>query len=273
MPAATTTEFSIASFLRETISRAKSLAKAACEALLRERTERERGPLLVWNPWQRYWGEVYGLELKDWLLKPVFEELEKTGKAGDLIVDVGSGAQPVSRLFKARPGRRRICVDIAADNGGGGDEQRIRLDAEKVGEAGALSFRKAMARACKFLEIAPEGEGRLDRADLMVFSDLLNYVDFRKVLGRFAKYLKANGRIVIVNLPIRGNQALFSEKGLKDNHQLYEFLDESGFEIEHKAFPCRARGETEEAEELIVLVARKRGQPEGVLEFRFLNFD
>jgi hypothetical protein len=50
---------------------------------------------------------------------------------------------------------------------------------------------------------------------------------------------------------------LFSDKGLKDNRQLYAFLEEHHFEIEHKAFPKRPRNEIDESEELIVLVARK----------------
>jgi len=68
--------------------------------------------------------------------------------------------------------------------------------------------------------------------------------------------LAGSGRSVL-NLPYRGNQSLFSDLGLKDNCQLYPFLEEQGFEIEHKAFPKRPRNETDESEELIVLVARK----------------
>ena len=253
MPAAPTIQFSIANCLRDLFLRGKE----AYEAHVREREERRRAQALAWNPWQPYWGEPYGLDLKQWLLKPVFEEMESAGKVGDLIVDVGSGARPVTRFLEARPGRKRIFVDVAADNSGSGEEQKVRLDVENVGDLGALSFRKALLRVCRFLGIAPEAEGIATGADMMVFSDLLNYVDFRKVLGGFANYLKAGGRIVIVNLPMRGNQSLFSEKGLKDNRELYRFLDESGFEIEHKAFPCRDRRATEEAEELIVLVARK----------------
>ena len=59
------------------------------------------------------------------------------------------------------------------------------------------------------------------------------------------------------NLPNRGNGLLFSDKGLKNNRQLYAFLEEHHFEIEHKAFPRRPRNEKEESQELIVLVARK----------------
>jgi hypothetical protein len=85
----------------------------------------------------------------------------------------------------------------------------------------------------------------------------LNYVDFRKVLSGFAKYLKPDGRIIVLNLPHRGNRSLFSDQGIRDNRQLYAFLGEHHFEIEYKAFPKRPRNETDESEELIVLVARK----------------
>lgn len=207
--------------------------------------------------WQRYWGDSYGLGLKESVLKPVFEMLELEGKLGELVVDAGSGAQPATRYLPARPGRKRICVDIAADNKASAGVQNIRLDAEKAGESGALSFRKALLRVCKFLEISPGTETNPRRADTIVFSDLLNYVDFRKVLGRFTGYLKPGGRIVVMNLPMRGNQALFSENGLKDNRDLYRFLEQNHFEIEYKSFPFRLPAATDEAEELILLVARK----------------
>jgi hypothetical protein len=209
------------------------------------------------NPWQEYWGETYAPELKRTLLKPLFDELDKEGKIGDLVVDIGSGARPVTRLLEARPGRKRVCIDIAADSGAASDEIRLRLDAEQLGEIRRVSFRRALFEVCAFLGINPRKEKEIQRADTIVVSDTLNYVDFRKVLNGFASYLKPNGRIVILNLPYRGNHSLFSERGLKDNRQLYAFLEERHFEIEHKAFPKRPRNVTDESEELIVLVARK----------------
>ncbi|SRR5258708_664412 len=209
------------------------------------------------NPWQEYWGETYAPELKQRLLKPVFDEFDTHGKIGNLVIDIGSGAQPVTRLLKAKPGRKRICIDIAADNGEAVDELRLRLDAEKVGEFARLSSRKALLRAGAFLGINPRQDQEKERADTIVISDTLNYVDFRMVLSGFAQFLRPNGRIIILNLPYRGNHLLFSDLGLKDNRQLYAFLEEHNFEIEHKAFPKRPRNETDESEELIVLVARK----------------
>ncbi len=211
------------------------------------------------NPWQEYWGESYGPELKQRLLKPVFDKLEIEENIGDLIIDVGSGAAPVTKLLKTKPARKLICVDIAADNVESSYDLRIRLDAEKVGEFKTLSFRKAILTVCGFLEINPKTEAITDRADTIVFSDTLNYVDFRKVLSSFSKYLKPDGRFIVLNLPYRGNALLFSDKGLKDNRQLLSFLEEHHFEIEHKSFPKRPRNVIDEAEELILLVARKRG--------------
>jgi hypothetical protein len=106
--------------------------------------------------------------------------LRQKEKIGNLIIDVGSGASPVTQLLKAEPARKRICIDIAADNVGSLNDLRIRLDAEKVGQFGSLSFRKALLRVCAFLGINPKTEATTERADTIVFSDMLNYVDFRK---------------------------------------------------------------------------------------------
>ena len=137
------------------------------------------------NPWQEYWGETYASELKQRLLKPLFDALDREGKIGDLIIDIGSGARPVSRLLEAKPGRMRICVDIAADNHASGAELRLRFDAEKVGQLAQLSYRKALVRACGFLGIDPRLDQETELAETIVLSDTLNYVDFQMVLSGF----------------------------------------------------------------------------------------
>jgi len=238
------------------VSATLALAKQLCGMLVRP------APRFEWeipseSGWQRLWGADYGADLKRWLLPPVFDTLERERKIGSLIVDIGCGAMPVTRLLKPMPGRKRILVDIASDNSSTADEQGVRLDVEKIGQPDALSLKKALLRACKFLKANPRDSASRPAADTMIFSDLLNYVDFRKVLGGFATYLKPGGRIIINNLPIRGNHAWFSDQGLKDNEDLLQFLHEHGFEIEKKLFPCRPTGVAEESQELIVLVARK----------------
>ena len=251
MPAASTASFPTSRIL----ARAKEILASLARHLVV--VQEDAPPDSAENPWQYYWGSAYGPDLKQWLLKPVFEELERAGNLGALIVDAGSGAVPVTDFLPARPGRKRILVDIAADNACSANEQRIRLDAEKVGDPAALSFRKALVRASRFLGTDPKATLPA-RADTVVFSDLLNYIDFRKVLRSFSTFLKPGGRFVIVNLPIRGNQSLFSDKGLKDNRDLVAYLESNHFEIEQKSFPKRGRNETDESGELIILVARKR---------------
>jgi hypothetical protein len=103
------------------------------------------------NLWQQYWGESYGPELSSGCWSLFFANLRQKKKIGNLIIDVGSGASPVTRLVK-KPERKRICVDIAADNVVSLEELRIRLDAEKVDQFRTLSFRKALLRVCAFLE-------------------------------------------------------------------------------------------------------------------------
>ena len=98
---------------------------------------------------------------------------------------------------------------LAADNVGSLNELRIRLDAEKVGQFRTPSFRKALLRVCAFLQINPKTEAKTERADTIVFSDTLNYMDFRKVLNGFTKYLKPGGRIIVFNLPIGETDCYF----------------------------------------------------------------
>jgi hypothetical protein len=59
---------------------------------------------------QQYWGELYGPQLKQRLLKPVFDKLETEERIGNLIIDVGSGASPVTQLLKTKPARKRISI-------------------------------------------------------------------------------------------------------------------------------------------------------------------
>jgi len=209
------------------------------------------------NPWEENWGAAYGPELKKYLVDAVFKRLDQEGKLGNLIVDIGSGASPVSQLLPSAPDRKFIFVDVAGTDSVSMDTQHIRLDAEHITQPGLLSYKKALIRVCRFLNTDPRASALQERATALVFSDILNYVNYRTVVSGFASFLKSGGRIIIVNHPTRGIRARFSEKGLKKNDDFYLFLEEQNLEIESKDFPCRPAGEREESEEMIVLVARK----------------
>jgi hypothetical protein len=217
------------------------------------------------NPWEENWGEAYSPELKRHLIDSVFKRLDQEGKLGNLIVDVGSGASPVSELLQSMPERKFIFIDVAGRDWVSLDTQRIRLDAENITRPDLLSYRKALVRVCRFLGTDPRGSTREERATSMVFSDILNYVDYRNVVTGFASFLKAGGRIIIINHPTRGIRERFAANGLKKNEDFYLFLEEQNLAIESKDFPCRLAGETDESEEMIVLVAKKTGRQSAIV--------
>jgi len=209
------------------------------------------------NPWEENWGEAYSPELKKHLIDSVFKRLDHEGQLGNLIVDVGSGASPVSQLLPSTPERKFIFVDVAGGNCVSLDTQRIRLDAGNIMRPELLSYKKALIRVCRFLGADPRGPIREERATALVFSDILNYVDYRNVVTGFASFLQSGGRIIIINHPTRGIRERFAADGLKRNEDIYQLLEERNVVIEHKDFPCRPYGATDESEEMIVLVARK----------------
>ena len=212
------------------------------------------------NPWEENWGASYGPELKRHLIAAVFKRLDHEGKLGNLIVDVGSGASPVSQLLTSTADRRFIFIDIAGRNWVSLDTQHLRVDAENITQPDSLSYKKALIRVCRFLDMDPKAQARRERATALVFSDILNYVDYRNIVTGFVSFLRSGGRIIIINHPGRGIRLRFAKRGLKNNEDFYLFLDEQDLEIESKDFPCRPDGETDESEEMIVLVARKLGR-------------
>ena len=212
------------------------------------------------NSWEKHWGRGYDLETKERMLKPLFEELDEAGKLGDVIVDVGSGSWSVLRNLPFFANKKEIHVDIATEDDASSREAHVKFDVEKIDQPDSLAYRKALVRVSDFLNIDPRIETNKERADTIVFSEILNYVDYEKVIAGFSEYIKPGGSIIIINMPGRGVRALFSGEGLKDNNELYSFLEEHGFNIEYKILPWRTSVDVDDREsttEMIVLVAQK----------------
>ncbi|MFH1586559.1 MAG: hypothetical protein ABID38_01740 [Candidatus Diapherotrites archaeon] len=136
----------------------------------------------------------------------------------------------------------------------------IQADIERL-ELDSPDQKKRMALIAEFLGLDPKKKAA--PVDSILFSDILNYIDFRTVVSSLSKYLKPGGRIIILNKPGRGISERFSERGVKENSELIEFLDnKNGFEIEHltphhnaEKYPQR-----QDVAKLgfIILVARKK---------------
>ena len=88
----------------------------------------------------------------------------------------------------------RVGSSSRKGNGRSADEPRVRLDSEKLGQFELLSFRKAVLRVCTFLGIDPRAGKEPALANMIVVSDTLNYMDFRKVL-RFCKVSQAGRQL------------------------------------------------------------------------------
>ncbi len=210
------------------------------------------------NPWQKHWGKFsYDRDSKREFLTPIFKKLETEGKIGKVVIDVGSGAWSVADFLPRSSDRKNIAVDIAGRNEKAFGAQKLNFDVEKIDQLDGLSYQKALVRSAEFLGIDPRVEQNTEQADTIIFSEILNYVDYQKVIEGFAKFLKPGGRLIIVNMPDRGLKSLFSEDGLKDNNDLYQFLLENNFVIEEKQIPWSS---SDESTAMIVLVAQKNGE-------------
>lgn len=209
--------------------------------------------------WKSEWGRPYDAEMKEEFLIPLFDRMDDAGQIGKVVVDVGSGARPLSRILSWGPlarGRKFVRVDIAGKNKTNPSTLELRMDIEQVGDPSSTTYKRALLRAGAFFETDPESCIE-EQADTMIFSEVLNYVDYRSVLLNFSRFLKPGGRFVIVNKPGRGFLSVFSPKGVENNLELKAFLERAGFSLEHVSFP---HGSPEQADAMILLVAVKKEQ-------------
>lgn len=198
--------------------------------------------------WESEWGTTYDPSWKKEDLEPVLRDLDRDGKIGRLVVDVGAGAHPVSASLQ-RSGRKIVEIDIAAREQGHGRFQ-LAYDIGKIDD-GSMATSRALWRAAKYAEEDLRQASR-ERVDTIICSEILNYVDAVYVLSRLASYLKPGGRFVIFNMANRGFTDLFSERKFATDEQLRAFLEAGGFEIE------LSKRNTWTKKEEFLFVARKR---------------
>ncbi len=206
--------------------------------------------------WKDFWGADYntGCPLKDTCIL-VLRNLEQENKIGPFVLDVGSGSNGVVKNLRDK--HKVIALDIAAPKNQEEDNYKyIKFDIEDISRTSRISYKKALIEASQFLNIDRKTANK-EQIDSIIFSEILNYIDYRKVLAELKKYLKPGGRFMIMNQPSRGITALFSKRGLKNNKRLYQFLESQGFNIEQKIFPTAQEKSRSEDKEFLMLVAVK----------------
>lgn len=180
------------------------------------------------SEWQEHWGKgKYHPEIRTTNIEPYLEKLDSKGKIGMVVVDVGSGKFPVSEILK-KENRKIVNLDIEAKDEE--SEGSLYLKADAGDDPSSLSFLRKLNKISKYLNIDPR-ESK-EAVDSFIFSSLLNYVDFKTVIKNAGTYLKPGGRIIIFNKPGWGEKQLFSAKGVKNNNDLFDYLEENGYTIE-----------------------------------------
>lgn len=202
--------------------------------------------------WEEHWGNRYSPEVKRGLLQRAVR-IVGDRNIGDVVVDIGSGEVPLSHMLHGA--RRVISVDLHGEEDEILNTLHVQFDIEELADETSRNTQAALGKVAKFLRIERKNCQSPQQVDTMLFSEVLNYVDFRKVLTACSTYLKDGGRFIILNQPNRGFEALFGPKRVGNNTELLAFFEESDFDIEHMEFPYGPQ----DGYGMILLVAKKRG--------------
>lgn len=204
--------------------------------------------------WRFHGGRVYDFD--DLKLPSVVGLIESLPyeTTHPVAIDVGGGN--CSLVHSARLPRpqyfRTATVDIAGQSHGLGSFNPVfKSDVEEiVAEADV-----ATVRELDDFIVANSDTPHIPGADLLVYSEILNYVDFREVMSWFDSRLKPGGYTVIANLPTRGWSQLFSDYGVKSHDELLTYVrDELGHTIIRQEYPW---GATDDYEGFMVLATQK----------------
>lgn len=204
--------------------------------------------------WTFHEGRVYDYdELKKPYVVPVIESLSYIT---DLPVAIDIGGGNLSIVHSARLPRpryfRTATVDLAArPHGLEPINPTIKAGIEEI--VGSIDD-SASKQLLDFLTDCAEND-QSTGADLLVYSEILNYVDFRSTMRWFDAHLKPGGFTVIANLPTRGWSNLFSDLGVKSHAELIDFVrEELGHEVAVQEYPW---GATDDYEGFMVLATQK----------------
>ena len=205
--------------------------------------------------WREHWGVEYRGDLRNMDLQPIFRDLELDGMLGETILDIGSGYYPVSEYLSKN--HRVVTIDIEGQEGEQQGHFHIRHDVELLTDEHRYTSQKAFVQMAQYFNIDIRGSTK-ENVDTMIFSQLLNYVDFRKVLSVASTYLRPGGLFVIVNQPNFGYSDMFSEGGVKNNAELLEEMLRNEFEIITKVFPWIKKGSEPISTSMMIVVGRKQ---------------
>ena len=201
--------------------------------------------------------EMYGVDYRDpWKWKIVgslINEILNEDDKPSSIMEVGAGKYPMSECVEDKK-HKILQIDV------GGPENKAvsisklqaRYDIENIiptdeNKEEMINNLERFNQLMLFLN-SDYAEEKPESIDLLIFSDTLNYVDYKSAIKAIKKYLWENGKLAIYNCPERGEttyKRYFSEKGAKSNIALVKFLLEEGFIIKTLKLKVVDNGEIE----------------------------
>lgn len=180
------------------------------------------------NKWSKYWGFGYSWPLKEKKYKPYLIHLEKKKLIGPIIFDIGCGAHPISDCLSNK--NKIILIDIVGDEGIEKNKIRINYDINKLSDLKCPETRSLYLKIKKLLD-HNKISGNIDT---IILSDVLNYIEHKKVLPELYKLLTNNGRLIIFNNLFRTiSPILLSGNRVSSNFKLINYLKNMGFFIGH----------------------------------------
>lgn len=196
------------------------------------------------DEWRFHGGRVYDMNtLKEPHVIPLIESLYYD-RENPIAIDVGSGSWSLvdhSRLPWPRH-FSSINVDIAVDRTSLRDRLYLGVDIEDLVNGQAIEAEDELESFVAGLTRPPYLPG----VDLIVYSEILNYIDYKESMKWFDDRLKPGGFTIIGNLATRGYRQLFSEDGVKSNQELLEFVtNELGHDMVTVEYPWGARDDYE----------------------------
>jgi hypothetical protein len=176
---------------------------------------------------ERFWQEKneshsedgYDYEYKLMQVLPVLLIMQKEGKLGNVIADIGAGPKSIVNQLKGED-LKLVKIDIAGESFSTDSEIQQKMDVEKLHNLD-WQTKKTLLSMREWLEGNNIDTQHGPVVDTMVISDLLNYVDYKQTLPSLLKFIKPGGRVIIVNTPGYGYITKFAE----DHKRLHGNLD------------------------------------------------
>ncbi len=219
------------------------------------------------STWNSYWGNNYNQDRKN-QYRQFLQSLSQTETLGRTLIDVGCGLYPVtSELSDLR--HRKIYLDISQGiQNQINDESNlfVQTDLHRLLENNHRDFKRYMKKICRFvgneeLENSRSGfkPSLSSFADSIVYSDIINYIDYQQVFKRMYQFLKIGGRKIIFNKINMGIYELLSDKRPKSNWELLMFLQKNlRMVIEYRHAMPLILGDHDEIDRAVyILIARK----------------